>query len=230
MNSVWEVMRMKCLKCQKTLNKDGRCICGFSLSSNKTLFTRPLSASFLKEVQDLFAVQGDFNPARLAKLSATQLYRMATEIIQKEDGNPDYTQAAACYRVAAEKGHAEAQFCLGSCYENGIGVVKSHAEAMKWYELAAQQRIPRAQYRLGWLYRNGWDVKRDDKKSVEWLEKAAYAGIVEAQHLLGWMFRNGSGVKTDTARAAKWMRLAAEQGHVEAARTYQYMRMFDKSI
>jgi Sel1 repeat-containing protein len=43
------------------------------------------------------------------------------------------------YRKAAEQGHAEAQYRLGSCYREGFGVQQDDAEATKWYRKAAEQ-------------------------------------------------------------------------------------------
>ena len=48
-------------------------------------------------------------------------------------------EAAECFRKAAEQGHAEAQYNLGICYEDGDGVEWSYDEAMKWYSKAASQ-------------------------------------------------------------------------------------------
>lgn len=43
------------------------------------------------------------------------------------------------YRLAAEKGHAEAQFLLGCALEFGCGIPKNKAEAKNWYQTAARQ-------------------------------------------------------------------------------------------
>ena len=43
------------------------------------------------------------------------------------------------YRAAAEQGNTAAQFNLGVCYANGTGVVKGHAEAVRWTCKAAAQ-------------------------------------------------------------------------------------------
>ena len=45
------------------------------------------------------------------------------------------------YRKATEQGDADAQFNLGWLYENGWGVSKDYAEAVKWWQKAAEQRI-----------------------------------------------------------------------------------------
>ena len=51
------------------------------------------------------------------------------------------SKAAQFYQKAAEKGHRDAQFELGSCYEEGQsrGVKKNYKEAAKWYRKAADQ-------------------------------------------------------------------------------------------
>ena len=56
------------------------------------------------------------------------------------------------------KADSGAQFNLGWCYQNGVGVVKDDKEAVRLYSLAAQQGISGAQYNLGWCYRNGVGV------------------------------------------------------------------------
>ena len=43
------------------------------------------------------------------------------------------------YRLAAEQGHVEAQYNLGTMFEAGRGVAQDDAEAAKWYGLAAEQ-------------------------------------------------------------------------------------------
>jgi hypothetical protein len=52
------------------------------------------------------------------------------------------------YKKAAEKGFANAQYRLGSMYENGQGVPQDYKEAGKWYRLAAEQGNEAAQYNL----------------------------------------------------------------------------------
>ena len=42
-------------------------------------------------------------------------------------------------RQSADQGFAEAQFGLGTLYEDGKGVEKSDAVAMAWYRRAAEQ-------------------------------------------------------------------------------------------
>ena len=52
---------------------------------------------------------------------------------------PLSTDPVAVIRQRAEQGNAAAQYNLGVAYDNGEGVTKSDAEAVKWYRLAADQ-------------------------------------------------------------------------------------------
>jgi hypothetical protein len=48
-------------------------------------------------------------------------------------------EAVRYYRLAAEQGHAAAQYSLGSCFELGEGVAQDMAEAVRYYRLASEQ-------------------------------------------------------------------------------------------
>lgn len=43
------------------------------------------------------------------------------------------------FRKAAMQGHADAQYALGMCYEDGNGVTEDEDKAAKWYRKAAEQ-------------------------------------------------------------------------------------------
>jgi TPR repeat protein len=60
----------------------------------------------------------------------------------------DYNEAAKWWTKAAEQGLAEAQYNLGVCYDNGLGVIQNHAEAVTWYRKAAKQGYAEAEKRL----------------------------------------------------------------------------------
>ena len=66
-----------------------------------------------------------------------------------------YAEAVKWDRLAAEQGHARAQYNLGVAYSNGEGVEQDYVEAVKWWRLAAEQGIADAQYNLGIAYYYG---------------------------------------------------------------------------
>ena len=85
----------------------------------------------------------------------------------------DYAEAAKWYRLAAEQGHAKAQFKLGVMYDNGQGVTQDDAEALQWYRKAAEQGYAKAQYNLGFMYGNGQGVPQDYAQAHMWFNLAA---------------------------------------------------------
>ena len=52
--------------------------------------------------------------------------------VARSDGD-----AVACYRQAAEQGHALAQYNLGGMYNSGRGVARDPVQAFMWISLAA---------------------------------------------------------------------------------------------
>jgi TPR repeat protein len=124
----------------------------------------------------------------------------------------DFGEAIKWFRLAAEQGHARAQFNLGYMYAVGEGVEQSDDEARAWFELAANQGLDNAQNKLGRYY----DSVKDYDEAFSWYERAAKQGHASAQACLGYAYSNGRGVPQDLTEALEWYRLAAEQGHAEA--------------
>jgi hypothetical protein len=76
-------------------------------------------------------------------------------------------------RSNADKGHADAQYALGSCYFNADGVAKDYVMAAWWYRKAADQGYAPAQNDLGLCYENGFGVPRDTVRAYVWYNLAA---------------------------------------------------------
>ena len=51
----------------------------------------------------------------------------------------NHQEAVKWYRMAAEQGHATAQFTLGDMYVKGEGVLEDYVQAYAWFILAATQ-------------------------------------------------------------------------------------------
>ncbi|KAI7817195.1 hypothetical protein BC939DRAFT_466762 [Gamsiella multidivaricata] len=60
----------------------------------------------------------------------------------------DYSKAMEWYLKAANRGHADAQFILGTMYNCGMGVPRDHSKAREWCLKAADQGHVDAQYSL----------------------------------------------------------------------------------
>jgi TPR repeat protein len=88
-------------------------------------------------------------------------------------GQPkDQKQAAYWYRLAAEKGLAEAQYSLGRLYARGQGVPHDEEQATAWVRAAASQVYAPAAARLGARYATGNATTQDDRLAYFWLTLA----------------------------------------------------------
>jgi len=72
----------------------------------------------------------------------------------------------------------------GQRYENGVGVARDTAKAIRLYCKAAQRGDVEAQYYLGQIYTFGRGAKRDKQLAAAWLFKAAQAKHIKAASLL----------------------------------------------
>ena len=114
--------------------------------------------------------------------------------------------------LRAKTGDPEAEFILGRCYFNGLGVAQNKAEALKWFEKSANQGIVEAEMMVGISYWTGVDVKMDGARGVKWFRKAADQGEPGAFHYLGAAYYLGRGVKQDYVQCYKWTLLFQQSG------------------
>ena len=128
----------------------------------------------------------------------------------------DYKKAYQLFLVEAEQGSAGAQTNIGLMYADGLGVLQSDKEAVKWYRMAAEQGERRAQYYLGNMLAEGLGVPQDYKDAAKSYYLAAMQGHVRAQYKLGLMYLKGQGVVQSSESAYAWWSLAASKGHEEA--------------
>lgn len=123
----------------------------------------------------------------------------------------DYVEAEKWFRMAAEKGHAEAQRSLGFLFQTGMGVVQNFDEAIAWYQKSAEQGDMYGQYSLGECHEHGFGVPENCKEAAKWFRKAAEQGDALSQRHLASFYRDGDGVSQDFNEAIRWLKKAAEQ-------------------
>jgi len=127
----------------------------------------------------------------------------------------DYEKAAKWYRLAALRGHLQAQANLGLLYAAGEGVPQDYAAAFRWSGMAAEAGNARAQALVGSAYLYGRSVPQDYKAAVEWLRKSAEQGDELGEIGLGTVYERGWGVPPDYVQAHMWLNLASAQAHDE---------------
>ena len=133
---------------------------------------------------------------------------------RRADQDRKHGDASRWHRLAAERGHAEAQYHLGLMYLNGRGVRRAYDAGARWLREAADQGHALAQRNLAVLYFKGEGVPRDHVATVEWLNRSAVQGCVSAQMDLARVYLEGDGVQNPAA-AVTWLQLLAEGGHRE---------------
>ena len=81
----------------------------------------------------------------------------------------------------SSQGYVKAQYNLGLMYDNGRGVSKNDAEAVKWYKKAAEQGYADAQSDLGFMYVYGDGVPESHIKAYVWWSMAKANGSEKAK-------------------------------------------------
>jgi TPR repeat protein len=119
-------------------------------------------------------------------------------------------QAARWYRLAAQRGNAEAQFRLARIVHVGArGLDRNPELAAQLYEAAARQGHHEAEYWAGYVYETGEGVEKDAAKAIDYYRKAADAGEASAQNNLGLIYLNGKDVARDLTEAFRLFKEAA---------------------
>jgi hypothetical protein len=88
---------------------------------------------------------------------------------------PAIARPVESFRNKAELGNVDAQFRLGSMYDDGWLVENGSAETGKWYlkeaesfRKEAENDDPDAQWRLGLMYHSGQGVTKNEAKAQKW--------------------------------------------------------------
>lgn len=139
------------------------------------------------------------------------------------DVQKDYASAFHWWHRAAESGHAMAQYQVGLCRLNGIGVAKNAEEAVAWFRKAVEQGDAQAQYQLGLCYADGNGVTKDPVTALSWFQRSAELGYALAQYKMGVCCQHGRGTDKDLPKARKWYHLASEQGNCYAQNSLAVM-------
>ena len=132
------------------------------------------------------------------------------------------------YTKAAEAGHAEAQYNLGVCYDDGEGVAQDKRKAVEWRVVdGTHTRTPHSHTHTS--HASSPSLASLSRAAGADLcvcvvlcdvalrfTKAAEPGFAAAQWALGSCYAGGLGVSLDMAEGRRWMQLAADQGFEDA--------------
>ena len=142
---------------------------------------------------------------------AETCYQTAQDYQYGKNGKQQDDEAAAqWYLKAAEQGHLESFYCLGSMLKE----VCEFEDAFGCFQEAAELGHAAAQYELGVAYSLGFGTEQNDEESMKWYRKAAEQGHKGAIEFLEELRERVPAGGEDGAE--KWYLKAAEQGNEEA--------------
>ena len=138
----------------------------------------------------------------------------------------DARKSARYLLLAASQGHPRAQFDIGLRYDEGRGVERDVAQAMRWYGKALAQGNMAACYNVGKLWSFGGNGVTDADTPAQWYRERAEEGDAVAQWVAGLCHQSGqAGAALDRDEAIRYFRLACAQTFGPAicsvARTYE---------
>lgn len=127
-------------------------------------------------------------------------------------------EAAQYFKMAAEKGVVKAQYLLGNCYYDGIGVAEDYKSAYEWYEKAAKSKHGDALNKIGLFYEHGiGDRRKDGYQAYRYYKDSADKENPDGLYNLGRCYQYAIGCgKEDLSKAKECYQRAAKLGHKEA--------------
>lgn len=143
-------------------------------------------------------------------LAVEQNYEQAKAAIALMQANERRYNKA---KKAAGSGKMEAEYKLGSIYENGKGTSIDLNQAKQWYTVAAEKGHAKAQYSLARIFYDNRKKNSDGKVAFNWFLKSAERGYSPAQYYLAEMYLKGNDVKRNPEQALDWYQKAAEGGY-----------------
>ncbi len=131
----------------------------------------------------------------------------------------DLERARFLLEVAAEKGHAPAQFEFGRLLESEIdldGPAPDWSEARSWIERAATAGYAPALFAMVRYADAGLAGGADPARGTGYCVAAAKGGSAAAMNEMGLRYQAGKGLRPDNVAAAGWFLLAAQHGFAPA--------------
>lgn len=128
----------------------------------------------------------------------------------------DVKKAISLLQAGADRGVAEAQFLLGTEFQEGSSVPKDEKKAFEYYQQAANGGHAAASNQVGYCLENGVGVGKNIAQAVKWYQKSAELGLPTAVFNLGVCYEEGRGVEQSAPLACKHYYAAALMGYPAA--------------
>ncbi len=134
----------------------------------------------------------------------------------------DYAAAFPLIQRAADAGHRDAMYVLGTMYSQGQGVTQSRATARLWFERAAVLGHAQAAYNLGIHHDQGLDTPVDPTRALGWYVRGAELGDAQSAYNAGHLYLQTGSTAATLANAFRHFLQAAEAGLPRAQNAVGY--------
>ena len=179
------------------------------------IFTTFSRSDLAKETPDVIAIlkTARFSSREVILGEHTPEEHLKTALRFECGGNEiqDLDSAIHFFRLAAERGNAEAQYNLAYVYSKGDGPF-AERECIRLATEAAKKGNPEAQALLGGIYSKSRKGAQDAALALQWNSAAATQGVAVAMRTLGRFYIDGTGVAPNASLALKWLTAAANTG------------------
>jgi TPR repeat protein len=108
-------------------------------------------------------------------------------------------------KAAAEGNNGDTQAYLSLMYFGGLGVKKSHKQAMKWFQKSTMQLNSLGCHEKGMEFYESVDLDNNYEIALLYLKKAAGEDDSKAQVQLGIMYLHGVGLERNDYKAMEWI-------------------------
>jgi len=151
------------------------------------------------------------------------MYQQAMQALEAGEAE----KAVELLEAAAEEGHAEAAYVLGTCFRDGVGTEVDLRTAYELFLRAGIQGCSKGYLQVGRLFAQGLGGEKRKKDAVRWYYDAACgadsAAAAEAEYWIGTCFAEGQGVEQDGQKAAEWFHRAMRHGEDRAKQALEAM-------
>ena len=140
----------------------------------------------------------------------------------------NYTKAFEFLKESDDLGEDLGYYCLGLCYEAGLGVEKSKKRAFDYYSLS-ESKIKASKFKVALCYIDGVGVPKDRAKGLDTLRSMARNDYIPAKLALGDINMEDGNYRT----AFDWYKDALDTSsyaNYRIGECYQLGRGVDKSI
>lgn len=151
-------------------------------------------------------------------LSDLQIYQLAVQIMRvgadpsvHPDDDAAVTLAVPLFKVAADRGLADASYTYASLLNIGKGVTKDHKAAAEIFKTLARDGNPHATFNLAGMHLSGNGVDQSTSKAIGLYDVCGNMGISRGYNAIGLIYFDGKHRGQDFAEAVKWFQKGADE-------------------